>query len=211
MARICRYHKKKLRKESCQYFNIGLGRTGNRSLAVAVRSLGLTTRWGMGSCPKCVEDAKNKFIHSDCNFDVYRTCDFVTDVAQVHWKRLANVFPESKFVLTIRPMEEWLNSWEKFRKSHKKRVSVALSTPLTWGVLRRISLYGGVDFNRDVWRQSYIDHNKNILDYFENSNRLVSVNVFQMADNVLWEKLGGFFGIDNKSISFPHIKHGQKG
>jgi len=80
------------------------------------------------------------------------------------YKELDKAYPGSKFILTIRPDDEWIasveNHWSDtnpYRKTWRKdRFSAIIHT----------ELYGQSHFDRDVMLARYHQHNHEVIKYF---------------------------------------------
>ena len=96
------------------------------------------------------------------------------------YKELDNEYPGSKFILTIRDEEEWLNSAKKHFKSKNYEMH-------KW-------LYGKgvIDGNEKVYIERYKKHNKDVITYFK--QRPNDFLVLNLSKNKGWESLCDFLG-----------------
>ncbi len=201
-------------------FDLGLSRTGSRSVYCAAKALGLTAIHGFGGCVYCEADATARLSAKNIWFEAYQNYDYCGQIAQVtteHWQQLARELPDAKFVLPVREVNSWLESM----KVHTRR-SMLTKPYNRWGFNHYKSIYGEKVLSnftwrkwgqaQEFWKNGYINHNQRVQDFFETSDRLVVVNVFETSDEALWESLGAFFGCDKDAIKlirsepFPHKK-----
>jgi len=207
---LCHYHQGGLTKR-CQVFEIGMPRTGTRSIREAVLMLGFTARHGFGRCEECGRDAKEKFLWGQSDFDIYETADCVGGISHVHWRQLAESRPDAKFILSIRPLEKWLRPWKLRHKTTLHRMRAVLEEPIKWPHLLRLHHFGMVAFNKQRWSEDYLKHNEDVMDHFQDSERLLMVDVFQDSDLMLWKRLSSFLGrlLPDPLPDFPYVKKGR--
>jgi len=168
-------------------FGIGLSRTGTLSLAIALRELGYKTVHYPNPplIPELIDVIK----------DYDAACD--TPIA-LAYKELDKAFPNSKFILTTRSLESWIESCRNFKhfrvglKFQKKQV--------------RLLLYGYNGFHEGKFIETYIRHNKEIREYFKDRNDLLIIN---MINGDGWEKLCAFLNKEIPNKPFPH-RHKRK-
>ncbi len=113
------------------------------------------------------------------------------------YEKLDAHYPNSKFILTVRSSEKWLNSC----KNHYKDKG----TPLF------AEIYGQGNHyplgNEDVWLERYLLHNKSVREYFKSRpNDFLELN-WENGDG--WEKLCQFLGKPVPNRPFPHANKGK--
>lgn len=157
-------------------FGIGLSKTGTKSMSVALRILGY------------------KVVHSPGPRVDLRKVDAALDTPiAVRFEELYQMFPGSKFILTERPISEWLSScaghWSKNRRPNAFFRSI------------RLRLFRGIDFDSVRFEQSYHKHIARVTAFFEQRDGdLLRFNVFE-GDG--WEQLCAFLGKESPEIPFP--------
>lgn len=211
----CRIHKEKPNKTVCEFFEIGLGRTGSRSVAQAVKNMGIDIQHGLARCEECEKDVALKTAQGRYDFALYSYFEYSGNVAHVHWKQLVEAFPQSKFILTMRPIKDWLDAWENKRSAHRRNMerfkkSLGQEFPLTWGIVYQLKMFGMVGFNRNVWGHVFERHNHEVREYFGPSDRLLVLNVFEQRSQDIWNQLGKFIGREPLKGDFPHIHFREK-
>ena len=126
-------------------FGIGLSKTGTRSLAEALIILGYKTI----HYPWSMEDIANH----EASLDIPVAC---------RYKVLDLLYPNSKFILTTRPFNEWI---EKRRTKPPDP-----HAPPSWKLECRKMMYGDIAFNEDTYTKAYFNHHEDVIKYFNNSS-----------------------------------------
>ncbi len=105
------------------------------------------------------------------------------------YRELDEAFPSSKFILTLRPVDDWYSSV----LSHFS----GKSTPM------RKWIYGCGDpiGNKDIYTQRYESHNQAVKQYF--SNRPNDLLVMNITEGDGWESLCRFLARPVPSSPFP--------
>ena len=152
-------------------FVIGLSKTATNSVCQALEFLGYDMIHYPG--PGIMDDVEH--------------VDGVADIPTVRfYKELDQRYPGSKFILTVRPTEEWLDSVE----SHFKR-----RTPDTlgsWGRECREVVYGTMGFARSHFAEVSRKYHDEVTEYFKDRPQdLMYFNVFAGDE---WAKLMSFVG-----------------
>lgn len=162
-------------------FGIGLSRTGTSSLTFALRILGHTTI----HFPKDPITMAEKF-------------DALTDTTVARdYKKLDKSYPNSKFILTIREIDDWLNSI----KAHFNRNSA--ETREKWVLDLRRDVYHTADFNLKLMRDSYLKHINDVKHYFK--DRPKDLLIMNICDGEKWEVLCPFLDERIPDDAFPRI------
>jgi len=168
-------------------FGIGLSRTGTLSLATALTELGYETIHYPD--PPLIPELIDVIKEYDA------ACD--TPVA-LAYKELDKAFPNSKFILTTRSLESWIESCRNFRhfriglKFDKKQV--------------RLLLYGYNGFHEDKFTETYIKHEVEVREYFKNRSDLLIMNI---TNGDGWKELCTFLNKEIPNKPFPHRHKGK--
>jgi hypothetical protein len=178
-------------------FGIGLSRTGTTSLTEALRILG----YKAVHCPLSIVAFNGKGLK--LSTDIVAQFDAFTDspVACVY-RELDQAFPGSKFVLTTRPIDKWMESMRRMRPSF-----MLLSIlPKVRQIAR--DLGGTASFlDEDALAKGFVNHNKNVREYFgERVGKDLLVLDVSAAD--AWDKLCSFLGHKSHTRAFPHYNRG---
>lgn len=106
------------------------------------------------------------------------------------------MYPDSKFILTVRDIEDWLESC----KRHWARLPVKEQPDRA--VRNRIHVFGISDFDIAVFEHVYLLHIEDVKWYFTwMRERLLTMNICA-GDG--YEKLCPFLGVDIIDEPFPH-------
>jgi hypothetical protein len=168
---------------------IGLSKTGTTSLAQALNLLGF----------RCLHDPPAWQL---------ATADGLVDTpAAARYRELDVMYPGSKFILTTRERDAWLQSCRK----HWERVCLHLHTPESqfeymWC---RTKLFGRLDFDADNHWQAYQHHVADVRDYFAaRPDDLLELDVTAAAG---WPPLCQFLKVPVPAVPFPwHNKTSEK-
>lgn len=180
-------------------FGIGLNKTGTYSLAEALNVLGVKTI----HYPHDII-TYNEIISGNYNLSFLKEYDGCTDLTLVsYYVQLDQIFPNSKFILTIRDEASWLRSIENhYAKNSRlyedysytddyKKVSLFIAA----------SVYGCYKFNKERFLYCFRRHNKEVVDYFVNRDNLL---IYDICSGQNWPELCSFLEKDMPNISFPH-------
>jgi hypothetical protein len=178
-------------------FGIGLSRTGTTSLTEALRLLG----YKAVHCPLSIVALNGKGLK--LSTDIVSRFDAFTDspVARMY-KELDGAFPGSKFILTIRPLERWMDSMRRMRPSF----FLLKALPKVRQLARDLS--GTTSFSDDVaLAKAFVGHSRHVREYFgERLGKDLLVLDVSAAD--AWDRLCAFLGQEKPSRPFPHYNRG---
>jgi hypothetical protein len=170
-------------------FGIGLNKTGTSSLHRALELLGYRSLHGGGLDAfervfRAIDERKPMLEYID------PTPDAITDVLGItYYFYVADVqYPGSKFILTLRDMDEWLDS----RRRHVERNQQ----------MKEAGKYDGpfLTVDPDTWRAEYQRHEAIVRSYF--ADRPADLLAFRPADGD-WEQLCSFLGHPVPEEPFP--------
>lgn len=182
-------------------FCIGSNKTGTTSLKKALQILNYSV------CPEYIMYSFNsKYFYEQKQgqynsiFEIVKKYDAFEDRPWNHtdfYKELDNNFNDSKFILTVRNTENWLQSYRRW--SYK----VDLRKQWFYKLVSQIC-YDTDDFlsNEENMKIKYEERNKEIIEYFKNTNKLIVLN-FEMSND--WELLCNFLKKDKPNVDFPHL------
>jgi hypothetical protein len=171
-------------------FGIGLNKTGTTSLHQACELLGLRSfHWGDRAAFEGVLDAvrtgRRLLEPVDEGYDVYSDIETLAvrfDVADLQ-------YPGSRFVLTVRDVEGWIDSRRRHVERNRRR--------------RESGAYDGVNLRVDEeqWRRQWHTHVERVTKYFDGRDDLL---VLDITAGHGWERLAPFLGFAVPSVPFPH-------
>jgi hypothetical protein len=194
-------------------FCVGMNKTGTTSLQKAFLNFGfkvgdqkraerLLVNYAQGDFKTIIRYCKTAQAFQDFPFSYPET-----------FKYLASEFPDSKFILSIRDdADQWYNSLVKFHMKvygNGKKPTINDLTNATYAykgwAWESFKLLLGTDEINDPYDKSklisiYQNHNKSVIDYFSNSDRLLVIN---LADARAYQKFSEFLGIEYPGGKFP--------
>lgn len=187
-------------RDDGKIFGVGLGRTGTQSLAVALNRLGIRTRHHVDYNRLIPEfrPASRTFLGRRlmAMLDGYRA---VANGTGLPYRELDLAFPNSRFILTVREPDAWLDSQRAYRRLQSERAGDSETQRVQRFINREI--YGSEDFDPKTWLDAYDRHVAGVLDYF--AGRPASLLVLDICGGEGWEKLCPFLGLAVPSRPFP--------
>jgi len=178
-------------------FGIGLPNTATTSLAHALRKLGYI-------CLHNSPQWRTKIYHGTVK-QPYRApegmeeWDAITNFGEWFFPQLDYEYPNSKFILTLRPIEDWLKSIEKLLTRFQLRLMEHNRAQRA-----AIEIFGTGGYHEHRLRYVYEHHKKSVIDYFEDTSQLL---IF--SEPFGWEDLCSFLDKPIPDIPYPW-KHRQK-
>jgi len=162
---------------------IGLPRTGTSSLFEAFNILGYKT------------------VHNPVNLNDFLTHDaFVDGTPAFGYNFLDCYFPDSKFIYTERDPEQWFESLLSYFQI--MMFDGGLENDLSQKIfLNNFKKNVIRNEDKDYFIKRYINHNKRVLDYFDDRNDLLTLDITDENDN--WSVICNFLGKDIPNIEFP--------
>lgn len=169
-------------------FCIGLNKTGTSSLHRALQDLGFKSQhFGGPPIRKAVERAISEekplltyLPEADAYSDIQRL--------SVNFERLDGEYPGSKFILTTRPVEGWVDS----RRRHVERNLEAKARGEYDGTF--------LEIETEKWHDLFEQHHRAVAEYFEGRDDFIE---FRVTDGDGYEKLCPFLGVKKPRSEFP--------
>lgn len=178
-------------------FGLGLSKTGTSSLSDALNYLEIPTIHYPFD-----DDTYQQLRGGDYNLKLLETYQGVVDIPLVpYYAQLDKIYPGSKFILTVRNLDSWLRSAEK----HWELMMVWWENSPTFKRFHEFvsaAVYGTIYYNEDRFRYVYLQHEKNILEYFK--NRPEDLLVIDICAGEGWDKLCAFLNKPVPDVPFPH-------
>ncbi len=175
-------------KVANKVFGIGLSKTGTTSLNDALSLLGIPS------------------IHLPRSIEQVEEYDGATDTPiALAYKELDLKYPGSKFVLTIRESDSWLNS----HQAHKKQLAKIFDEQISkWIQDLETQCYGQWEYDPALWLTAYDRHLQSVLEYFQGrESDLLILNICQGQG---WKELCTFLGCSIPNSPFPHQNKTKK-
>lgn len=179
-------------------FGIGLSKTGTTSLASALNQLGIRTIHWPHDPRTLSELSAGKYRLSI--LDKYQAT--VDLPIAIYYAQLDEEFPGSKFILTVRDLNAWL---ESARKHFSRPLD---TTRMDVRTFSRATTYGTLGFNEQRFRFVYETHQRNVEAYFR--HRPQDLLVLDICAGEGWEGLCPFLGASAPRRPFPHDNSTQR-
>jgi len=179
-------------------FGIGMHKTATTSLALALETLGFDTgHWKTAHWAKAIWREMNNLGRSSTLENDYALCDLPIPLL---YRKLDAAYPGSKFILTVRDDEAWLNSveahWDTERNPYRSGWD---NDPFTNHI--HDVMYRQREFDRTVWLNRYQHHNRDVLAYFKDRpNDLLVMNISAGSG---WDDLCGFLNKPIPAVPYP--------
>lgn len=172
-------------------FGIGLSKTGTTSLTEALNNLGYKAKHfpSVRYIPFITWHIKERYLIK------YNALTDITVTA--FYKELDKRFPGSKFILTVRDIDDWLESCRDYYRYKKPIITLPPKI-----IKLRLQIYGSIKFNKEKFEKAYYDHIKDVKDYFK--ERKEDLLVLNLCKNPNWKNLCDFLDKPIPDVPFPH-------
>nr|CAB3262602.1 uncharacterized protein LOC100180848 [Phallusia mammillata] len=200
----------------------GVSKTGTKSMAEALRILGLTVHDSMEHY-KYHRQVWYDYIDGKATLDdireSYKGVDAVTDFpVHIFWEQLAEAFPEAKIILTQRDEKSYIPSAMKQRialANNKSCIFLFTFSPTGWKYFKFLQVFLGVmdghqplfpftnwPFSANLRAIKYRQHNAAVLMNAPKDRLLV----YSVKEG--WEPLCNFLNLPIPNRPLPHKNHG---
>jgi len=179
-------------------FGIGLSKTGTTSLHLALHLLGYRS----GTYHHLKRLKLKGWFKGNFEDDYLEDYDALTDLPiGTYFADLDRRYAGSKFILTIRDVDSWLESAARHwtRRPDRRRGC---------GRDVRMATYGISGFDRDRFRFVYENHVRNVQWHFRDRSR--DLLILDIAAGQGWPELCPFLGKEIPPEPFPHVKPGRR-
>lgn len=170
-------------------FGIGLNKTGTSSFHEAMKILGLESlHWGGPTIRRLVETSLESgdplLSRLDPHFDVFSDIEVLSE----NFELLDQQYPGSRFVLTVRPRDEWIAS----RRQH---VETNLAR-------RRAGDYDGgfLAVDEESWSAHWDEHVARVRVYFDGREDFVEID---LSNGSGWSALCRLLDVEEPAEPFP--------
>jgi hypothetical protein len=189
--------------QTSKIFGIGLSKTGTSSLCRALNELEISSVHYPHDLTTFRELASANYSLSILN--KYQS---ITDIPVApFYPQLDAIYPESKFILTVRNLDRWLDSiehhwnfmheWSK-RDRYFRRFTEFITA----------CVYGSYEFNRERFAYVYNKHYRDVLSYF--LDRPDDLLVLDACGGEGWEELCSFLKIATPDRPYPHANRREE-
>jgi hypothetical protein len=179
-------------------FGLGLSKTGTSSLGAALNLLGIkTVHWPSDS--KTLEELRS----GNYKLSVLEKYQGVVDIPVApYFAQLDKIYPDSKFILTVREQESWLRSvethWHQTEAMLEMDSHIRAFTDYVYACV-----YGTLRFNRDRFLYVFETHLRNVRHYFKDRPQDLLIMDISAGDG--WERLCPFLGRSIPQAEFPQV------
>jgi hypothetical protein len=179
-------------------FGIGLSRTGTKSLAEALTTLG----YRCGHYPEGMAALEWSRTELSLDIDSVAKWDALTDIpAAAFYRELDDAFPTAKFILTLRDKATWLASISNHLSIARRDYWSAHRLEDTKVLALREKVYGSTDFDESRFSTAYDEHVRGVCDHFAGRDeRLLTMDI-PGGDG--WASLCDFLSQETPQKRFP--------
>ncbi|MGP1275625.1 MAG: sulfotransferase family protein [Caulobacterales bacterium] len=182
-------------------FGLGLSRTGTRSLTSALQMLG----WDCSHYP-IDEDTYTELANGQYDLTLLKHHDGLTDITCApYYQQFDKQYPGSKFVLTVRDKDPWLNSCRNHwfnRPAFGETDDPDEEVHFLMRQLLRAAVYGCYTYVPGRFSWVYDRHVAEVKAYFK--DRPEDLLVIDVCAGEGFEKLAPFLGVPVPAEPFPH-------
>lgn len=182
---------------TAKIIGLGLSKTGTSSLSDALSMLKIPTIHYPYD-----EVTLAQLKAADYQLTLFNKYRAVVDIPLIpFFPQFDHLYPGTKFILTLRDINDWLVSIEK----HWELMMVwQENTPAfkTFHEFVSIAVFGCLKFQKERFKYIYEKHTAHVLDYFK--DRQNDLLVMDICKGDGWAKLCPFLNLAEPEISFPH-------
>jgi len=179
------------RPDRPRVFCLGLNKTGTSSFSEAMELLGLRSlHWGGPEVRRAVEAAKAEgrplLSHLDQRYDAFSD---VLPLAE-HFDLLDAQYPGSRFVLTVRPVDDWIDSRRRHVENNVRR--------------RDAGEYTGAFLvvDEDGWRQEWERHVARVRTWFAGRSDFLELDI---THGESWGPICALLDVPVPAAPFPWV------
>ncbi len=190
---------------SARIFGIGLSRTGTMSLAQALGLLGYRSHHFPQD--EVTREQILAYLSSGADrlrLSVLERLDALTDTPVcASYEGLDAAYPGSKFILTLRDKQSWLESCRAYWASSVDAYLAARpNDPLpAYLIPIHAKIYGTATFDRERFSRAYDDYHARVRRHF--SDRPADLLELNVVAGEGWDALCGFLGLPRPRAEFP--------
>jgi hypothetical protein len=177
-------------------FGIGLSKTGTSSLDLALNELGIRSIHFPSDWT-----THRELLEGNYRLSILQQYQAATDIPIApFYAQLDAIYPNSKFILTLRDQESWLHSvrhhWEFMWQwaEHDRHFREFLS-------FITVLVFGSHQFEPNRFREVYERHQNNVREYFR--ERPHDLLILDICSGQGWERLCPFLGLPVPARPFP--------
>jgi hypothetical protein len=181
-------------------FCVGFYKTGTTTLFAALRVLGYRTVNGdkPGSYPGADdgETLIRQIDAGDYRLPTFELFDAFTDNPYFHiWRQIYELYPDAKYVLSVRDENRWIESCVRFYRNRRVR-------PMRVWMLGSHANPALDEVSRQAWVDAYSAHNAAVRAHFASrGHQFLELDPTREAG---WERLCTFLGVPVPTEPWPH-------
>lgn len=186
-------------------FGLGLSKTGTSSLTKALKILGISSIHYPHD-----EQTEAELRRGEYRLSILRAYQSATDTPVApFYAQLDQVWPGSKFILTVRDKTSWLRSAEAHWRVLKQGPRAKDQQFQAFADFISACVYGCIYFNAERFSFAYDTHVKNVQDYF--ANRPEDFLVLDLIGGEGWGPLCEFLAVPVPGDRpFPHTNRANQ-
>lgn len=178
---------------------IGLPKTATSSLAAALTNNNIpTVHFGSTEC----EEIRDKMYRGIYKFDTLERYKGITNAFEMIFPQVAKVYPNSKFIYTVRSKDSWMHSvskhWERMMNNEK-------ASPML--IHQHLITFGTYLYNEDRFSYVYDMHSDMVSNYFRYKLKEV-LKIDITTDSGYINKVCDFLGIALVNNTLVYINKG---
>ena len=187
-------------------FGIGFYKTGTTSLFEALRLLGYDTVNGdtPGSYPGADDGATliRRIDAGDLRLPTFERFDAFTDNPYFAiWRRIYDLYPDARYILTVRDEAPWIASCVKFYRNRRIR-------PMRLWMFGPHADPSHDEASRQAWLDAYRAHNRAVREFF--ATRPHQYLELDLTGEAGWEPLCRFLGASVPLQPWPHANRTRR-
>ncbi len=172
-------------------FAVGFHKTGTKSIGAALAVLGYRVAGQFGvNHPRISEIALAEALKRAKHFDAFQDNPW-----PILFRQLDSQFPGSRFILTLRPSDSWI-------ESVVRHFGTRSTTMREW-----IYGAGSPRGSEQIYIERYQQHNREVRNYFR--DRPGDLLTMRITEGNGWEALCPFLGMNIPARGFPHVNAGR--
>ena len=188
-------------------FCIGFYKTGTTSLYEALRILGYETVNGdtPGSYPGADDGATliRQIDAGNFRLPTFELFEAFTDAPYFRiWREIHAMFPDARYVLTVRDETLWIDSCVRFYRNRRIR-------PMRLWMFGDHADPSRDEASRQAWLDAYRAHNAAVREHFR-TRPATQFLEFDPTREPGWERLCAFLGAPIPGFAWPHANAGKK-
>ena len=187
-------------------FGIGFYKTGTTSLFEALRLLGYDTVNGdtPGSYPGADDGATliRRIDAGDLRLPAFERFDAFTDNPYFAiWRRIYDLYPDARYILTVRDEAPWIASCVKFYRNRRIR-------PMRLWMFGPHADPSHDEASRQAWLDAYREHNQAVREFF--ATRPHQYLELDLTGKAGWEPLCRFLDAPVPDQPWPHANRTRR-